>query len=442
MCALLARTRFWSLLGCTVCWTLQEQDGRVRVFCDDVDGKQELASPFAQVPLQRWTEGDDLLAVGDTFVRLHPDGTASSRPPEVVAVEQRESGRMVGVRYVDQHGYQPVDVRTGDGLAPPTHDLARNGLAWIEGRAWRLFGDGALTIDGVAVACDRPLGLDPEVATLPDALVVRDAGGIQRVDGRGRCLPLAPQSARRSAFDREVFTDGDLVLWTESDESASVLKCVSGRGGEPRILATRAPPEAIRVADAYQGRVLLREERDRVSGVMRTREAIGLSILELPVWSDAPNAAVPRAPGPTLHDDVERLPLDATLADALRSAGAPRVVDVNPGRLGLALSPAQRAEVTYALARYQAHVSDPRILLRRIDSRLLAPTSVLDLPRRAKGTITARAPTLADVVTRTQADWLKMDGVGRNALRALEAALEKRGLELGRRWADLADRSN
>jgi hypothetical protein len=182
--------------------------------------------------------------------------------------------------------------------------------------------------------------------------------------------------------------------------------------------------------------VLLKEQREVVEGVLRTREDGGLVVIELPPVPDDTGAEPDT--GPTLHDDVDRLPLRGDLAARLHAAGFHRVADAAACLSDAGWTTAETAELRFAVERYARHVNDPATALAPIDARLLAAATTLDLPPAVKKKVAANAPTLADVVTRSESFWLKTRGFSRENLAALRAALAKLGLRLGAAWWDLA----
>lgn len=427
------------LLGATVTWLVEGGPDSLRIQCRRGEETHDVPAPWREAPLQVWSEGDDLLLQRDAPVRLRPDGSRSDAPPAEAGIAWRERGRRVGLRYdAALDACVPLDVRTGAALGPEVSFFDRERVAAIRGAVWR-YDHGELWIGGREVRLDQPLG-DGTIAATPDALLVRHQDGIDRIDAGGHCERLATTHGRPGIFDRELFTDGRSVAWVETGETTVEVKSVPVRGGDVEVLLARRLPEAVRIVDAYRGRVLLQEEREIVSGVLRRREAGGLLVLEFPAVPDEAGVGAKPATGPTLHDDVARLPVRTELAARLHAAGLHRVADAEAQLRESKLAPADEAELLYAVTCFSRHVADPAKPLAPIDPRFLAAATELELSPAARKKVAARAPTIAHVVTRTEAEWLKTSGFSRATLAALRAALEKLGLGLGMRWWELGSK--
>jgi DNA-directed RNA polymerase alpha subunit len=225
-----------------------------------------------------------------------------------------------------------------------------------------------------------------------------------------------------------------------------LVGCIALLGGGRQIGSRAEPATATATPTAGNRRPIeecwIKHESKRAD--IRGLEVCGVSVIELPATERRPSLATTTpTTGASLHDPIERLPLSSRLVAKLRAEGIEEIAQLR-ARLFELLPTLQTmgtgafVEVRYALACYEVFLRTPSIALRPIGAKFLAPASDLGLDGAIAKKVAQHAPSIAEIVTRSESDWLKTNGFGRGSLQKLKDALAAAGFELGREWHELA----
>lgn len=285
------------------------------------------------------------------------------------------------------------------------------------------------------VRLQRGLGRLHEVVAAGDRVVTLDAFDreLATIDRDGVVRTIAVVAQGRVTSGNSLCVTGEYVMGIVRSGNERTLAVVHRHGGPLTVVDSVPKTQDISIMSCRRGRVIV--------SVGVTLHVVTLPAVrpEPEVWSAYND---PR--------DLGQLPLSAATRRMLTAWGVDSWVDLDNRRFYELADKIESADATtlteleYATELVRWHrASKERLALLPIDPAYLETLASLGLPRSTSEALRAAGHrTLGMLVTRTEAELLKTNGIGRKDIANLNKALAKRDMTLGRRWSDLQSQAS